>query len=133
VNILIDSSVLIALHDSDDVHHQRSVKDLTQVQKQGDEMWMSEHVLDEVLTILSKRRKDRQIKHLWQLLESNQIHLFLPQSTNQAWQIMRQTYDLLIQQEKKRASYTDLHQVVLVNHHYLQDASILSYDHHLTS
>ena len=53
MNVLIDSSVLIAVHDSDDIHHDRSVKDLVKVGEQESKMWVTEHVLDEVFTILS--------------------------------------------------------------------------------
>ena len=133
MNILIDSSVLIALHDSDDVHHQRSIKDLTHVREQDDEIWITQHVLDEVITILSKRGKNRQIKHFWELIEAGEVHIFIPQSVGQAWQIMRETYEVMIAQKHQRASYTDMHQTTLIKHKHLLDANILSYDHHLSS
>ncbi|MBU0978996.1 MAG: type II toxin-antitoxin system VapC family toxin [Patescibacteria group bacterium] len=133
MNILIDSSVLIALHDSDDVHHQRSIKDLDRVQTQGDEIWITQHVLDEVMTILAKRNKFKQLKHLWQIIELGDLHIFQPKSPQQDWQIMSQTYSLLTEEKRKKASFTDLHQVILVKHRYLADSSMLSYDHHLSS
>ena len=129
MNVLIDSSVLIALFDTEDKFHKRAITEMTKLYIRGNKSWISEHVLDEVLNILLKRNMIKKISILIQNIQEGNIFVFTPETSNSI-KIRNSVIKLLINQGKKRASFTDLYSVVLINDEYIIGSRILSFDKH---
>ncbi len=62
----LDSNILIALLDAKDVHHKKATKIYTKIQSENGELFLSDIVINEVLSVFAKRceqkRKSDQFK-----------------------------------------------------------------------
>ena len=130
-NVLVDSSVLIAVYDTNDSFRARAVADLSRFEQNKVNIWLTEHVLSEVLTILSNRGLKQQIKDIITKVENSQLNIYYPDNAKEAWQINKNVAQKLLLQQKTHASYTDLHHLVVVEDGFLTDSVNHSYDHHL--
>jgi predicted nucleic acid-binding protein len=130
-NVLVDSNVLIAIYDINDSLRHRAVDDLSRFEQNKVNIWITEHILSEVLTILSNRGLKQQIEDIINKIENAQLHIYYPDNAQTAWKINKKVAQKLVLQQKTRASYTDLHQLVLVEDGFLTDSANHSYDHHL--
>jgi predicted nucleic acid-binding protein len=130
-NVLVDSNVLIAIYDINDSLRHRAVDDLSRFEQNKVNIWITEHILSEVLTILSNRGLKQQIEDIINKIENAQLHIYYPDNAQTAWKINKKVAQKLVLQQKTHASYTDLHQLVLVEDGFLTDSANHSYDHHL--
>ncbi|HOZ02951.1 MAG TPA: hypothetical protein PKX78_00470 [Candidatus Woesebacteria bacterium] len=130
-NVLVDSNVLIAIYDINDSLRHRAVDDLSRFEQNKVNIWITEHILSEILTMLSNRGLKQQIEDIINKIENAQLHIYYPDNAQTAWKINKKVAQKLVLQQKTRASYTDLHQLVLVEDGFLTDSANHSYDHHL--
>lgn len=131
MNVLVDSCVFISFYDLDDSNHDKAVLDLEKTSKSNGNIWITEHIFDEVVNILLKRNHKKQLRDFARLVENRQISIFIPKNQMIALDLISKTMQLLLNQGRKKANYTDLYFVLVVKQQLLTDSKLLSYDHHL--
>jgi predicted nucleic acid-binding protein len=142
LNIIVDSCVWISFYDSEDSNHQRAIQDLTKLQEQDNEVWVTVHIIDEVCNILLKRGQRRQLQDFVDLLQEQKIHIFdleqvepikqESQASDSKLQagLNQQVLQQLIKQKQSKISFTDWHAMLLVEREILPYGAVLSYDRH---
>lgn len=130
--LLVDSCVLFAFFDETDAHHLQAIKDFERAQENGNTIWITTHVLDETVSLLIKYGYTKTVKNLLELIDVGSIKIYLPASQQIEFAQIQKTIKLVLDQGKRKASFTDLHQLVIANSDaFTEPSQILSYDHHL--
>lgn len=132
-SILVDSSHFISFYQTRDSNHWAAVLDFREFEKQGHQFWITEHIVDEVINIFQRRNLKVATKNFIKNIEAGYFKLFLPASKKEALDIHRRVLHRFVTQKSVKASYTDIHLMVIVESGYLKNSKILSYDHHFNS
>jgi len=130
MNVIVDSCVFISFYDSDDSNHQKAISDLDKITSDGGTIWITEHILDEIVNILLKRNHKKQLRDFIKLIDKSLINIYVPKTQSLAMELIADTTKLVISQKKKKASYTDLYSMQIVDRKLLANVESLSYDHH---
>lgn len=128
MNLLIDSSVLIGLLSDEDSHHLRS-QELLEALKEND-LWVTEHVVDEVVNIMQKRTSIKKLKGFYKQIQKGEFNLFVSESIAESVDIFTQVMKFITSTKKFKPSYTDLHQIIVAQEGYLPKAQVLAFDTH---
>jgi predicted nucleic acid-binding protein len=128
-NVLIDTCVLLAAYERLDSTNRRALEDLRLLQKNQCKIWLTEHILDELLTILLKRGLRMALQDVQKKIKLKQFFVFTPQTTLDLRNLRNSVMNRLVSQNEK-ASFTDIYSMVVVEEGYLDNTKILSYDHH---
>jgi len=131
MNIILDTSVILSFYDDTDINHKKALKDLDSFQE--DDLWITEHVLNETLYLLQKKDFKVQLKRFLNLLNQEIITVFDPLDKIIAQNLREKSLEIFINQKNTRATYTDIYSVALSNLKYIPNSSIFSYDHHLSN
>jgi predicted nucleic acid-binding protein len=133
MNILVDSCVFLSFYSTDDTNHKKAVADFKHIEKSDYTIWLTEHIVDEVISILLRRNAKSILKNFGERIFEGTYKLYLPEKYAIAYKISKQIVTSTINQHKVKASYTDIYSMVIVQKQYLKNAKLLSYDHHFNS
>ncbi len=126
LNALVDASVLISFLNSDDVNHQKAIRLLDTYNKTR--LFVSEHVVDEVSTVLIRRNLKKLLKDFIWLFQAGYLEVYSLGDSNQELVLVKETWLRLLDQ-KNKASFTDVYQEVLAEKYKFK---ILTFDHHFS-
>lgn len=129
MNVLVDSSVILASYNNQELNWNRALTDLDRVRKGAKSLWITEFILGEVLNVLSKWNARREINDFVDLYKLQRLILFDPNIAVKR-SIRDKTIDLLLNQKKIKASFADLYSVVIIKESFVPDLKLLSYDRH---
>ena len=123
--VLVDSSVIISLFDSDDSNNELA-KFALQRYGSTHQFQIVSHVIDEVSTILVKRKAKKSLTWFFTLIENGLFSVRFVDDALTEWQLTQAVFQTLSKQ-KNKASFTDVYQQVLAEKYRLK---ILTFDHH---
>ena len=126
-SVLVDSSVLISFLNLDDANHDRAIR-LLDTHNQS-RLFVCEHVIDEVSTVLIRRNHKQLLKDFIWLFKADYLEVYSLGDPNQELVLVEETWLRLLDQ-KNKASFTDVYQEVLAEKHKFK---ILTFDHHFHS
>lgn len=133
MNVIVDSCIFISIYDKRDSNHQRATDDLVSLTTKNYTLWITEYILDEIMTIFIKRSYKRQLKSFIDQIASEQVQVFFPKNSFEAEKIRTLTLKRVLNQKKVKASFTDMYSLVVAHEGFLPRAKILSYDQHLSA
>lgn len=128
-NVLVDSSVIISFFNDEDSNHKKAIQSLNEIQDL--QMWLTDHIVDEVTTVLNKKGKKNQLERFKYYLDSNIFEIFIPQKVEDNLSLISDVISRVIN-SKGVASFTDILSLEIIERELIPDVELLSYDHHHT-
>lgn len=108
MKILLDSDALYAFYVEDDASHARAMLKLTQYLKSGEELFLSNLVLQEVTTVFSKRLGQKVALGFLEAINKTKLtHVFVNK------ELTAKTWAYFKKQMKKGTSFVDCSNVVI--------------------
>jgi predicted nucleic acid-binding protein len=131
MNFIVDSCVFISFYDSSDSNHEKAINDLEKISSNNDSIWVTEHILDEILNIFLRRNYKKQISSFIDLIKKNNIRIVFPKNQASSLELASRTMEAVLKQKRKKASYTDLYSLEITMSQPENTFEVISYDHPL--
>lgn len=92
MTILIDSNVLIAFANKDDIHHKKAVKIIGEIAADKSQGIITDYVFDEVMSVISRKSDKKKATDLGNLILDSEFFIYYTDKNLffDAWKIFKQ-------------------------------------------
>ena len=112
--VFLDSSFVVALIDAADVHHQRSVQLLAKINQSNGEIFLSDLLVNEVLSVLAKRCESKGKQDMFPHLASLVQQLMHQYPILSLYELVPQNYPTLISMMVQCRGELNFHDCLIV-------------------